>query len=254
MPPPSCRVAVLERLRDEISKLVPAERHARSRLAFGIEAVDIRLAGGGLSAIGLHEVSAGSVSMADDAAATLFVAGIAARAAERGTVVWIMGKSDLFAPGLANAGLQSDRLLQVEAQRNEDALAVVEDTLRSGVAVVVGEVSRADLTITRRLQLAAEGGKSMAVLLRRWRKQHADPLAESSSALTRWRISASPSGKLSVAGVGRPRWRVELVRQRSGDPHEWLLEGCDAQGRLAIPADVGDRPVTPVQPSDRQAA
>src|SRR5690606_7509014 len=51
-------------------------------LPFGLPALDGGLAGGGLRAGALHEVAAKSCSLTDDAAATLFLAGIAAREAE----------------------------------------------------------------------------------------------------------------------------------------------------------------------------
>ncbi|HWA80896.1 MAG TPA: damage-inducible protein, partial [Acetobacteraceae bacterium] len=47
---------------------------------------------------------------------------------------------------------------------------------------------------------------------------------------------------LPVAGIGRPRWLVRLIRSRAGECGEWDVEACDAQGRLALPADLADRP------------
>ncbi|HYZ48350.1 MAG TPA: protein ImuA, partial [Sphingomonas sp.] len=178
----------------------------------------------------------------DDAAATLFLAGIAGRrAGARGTVLWAMARRDLFAPGLAQAGLPPDRLLVAEAGRDADVLAVMEEGLRHGaLAAVVGEVVRAGLTETRRLQLAAEEGGTMALLLRRWRQ--GDPLDQPSTALTRWRIGSAPSAPLPVAGIGRARWHVELARQRGGPGFSLLLEALDAQGRLALPALSVHRP------------
>jgi len=48
-------------------------------LPFGIGLMDERLATGGVDGAGLHEFAAASSSLNDDAAATLFLAGIAAR-------------------------------------------------------------------------------------------------------------------------------------------------------------------------------
>ena len=50
-------------------------------MPFGIEAIDGRLGAGGLRAGALHEATARTGSLADDAATTLFLAGIAAREA-----------------------------------------------------------------------------------------------------------------------------------------------------------------------------
>jgi protein ImuA len=75
-------------------------------LPFGISPIDSRLANGGLTLGALHEVAAASPGMGDDAAATLFMAGIAARA--WGPVLWVVRRRDLFAPGLYQAGLAPD--------------------------------------------------------------------------------------------------------------------------------------------------
>ncbi|MCP3731530.1 protein ImuA [Sphingomonas sp. MG17] len=235
------RLRLLAELRAQVD--APASRHAQV-LPFGIDALDARLAGGGLAAATLHEISAGSPTLGDDAAATLFVAGIAARFAERpgGMVVWAITRLDLYAPGLEQAGLSPDRLLYVEARDDVMALALAEDALRDGsFAAVIAEVKVADQTATRRLQLAACDGATPMLLLRRWRKTARDPLDQPSTAMTRWRIGCAPSVRLPHPGVGRACWSVELTRQRGGNPFSLLLEACDDTGRLALPAAAPDR-------------
>jgi protein ImuA len=209
-------------------------------LPFGIDEVDQRLAGGGLAAAALHEVTAATNSLNDDAAAALFSAGIAARSG--GSVLWVLTRRDLFAPALALAGLPPNRVIYAECRRDEEALAVMEEGLRHGsLAAVVGEIGRMTMTATRRLQLAAENSGTTALMLRRWRRSGEDPLASPSAAVTRWRIGCAPSLQLPVRGVGRPRWNVELARQRGGPPHTWILEGVDEAGRLALPAEPSHR-------------
>jgi protein ImuA len=236
------RALHIERLREEVRAIAAGSKGSAAALPFGLAALDERLAGGGLTDSALHEVAGASAGYSDDAAATLFLAGLAGRrAGEGGTMLWVVARRDLFAPGLAQAGLPPDRLLIAEAGRDTDVLAVMEEGLRHGaLAAVVGEVGRAGLTETRRLQLAAEEGGTMALMLRRWRK--ADPLAEPSTAVTRWRIGSAPSAPLPVPGIGRACWHVECARQRGGDAFSLILESCDAQGRLALPALPRDRP------------
>jgi hypothetical protein len=65
-----------------------------------------------------------------------------------------------------------------------------------------------------------------------------DHLTHPTAAVTRWRVSALPSMPLPVAGVGRARWRLELIRCRGGEAACFDVEACDAQGRLALPADL----------------
>jgi protein ImuA len=242
----SARDARLAALREEIGAI---ERSglagpAGPCLAFGIEEVDGRLAAGGLLPA-LHEAAAASPAPGDDAAATLFLAALAARFSRvrgAGQVLWALTRRDLFAPGLAQAGLTPDRLIYAECRNDAEALAVMEEGVRhGGLAAVIGEIGRADMAATRRLQLAAEESGTPALLLRRWRKADMDPLAVPSAAFTRWRIGCAPSAALPYPGLGRARWRVELARQRGGPPHFWLLETPDAEARLALPAPAGDR-------------
>lgn len=222
---------------------------ARPALSFGMRDVDARLAAGGLLPA-LHEAAAASLAPGDDAAAILFLAALAARfsrAAGTGQVLWAVARRDLFAPGLAQAGLTPDRILYARCRDDAETLGVMEEGVRHGsLAAVLGEVGRADMAATRRLQLAAEESGTPAFLLRRWRKTKLDPLAVPSAAFTRWRIGCAPSAPLPFGidrfeGIGRPRWQVDLVRQRGGPPHHWLLEAPDGEACFALPAAAGDR-------------
>ena len=239
MSPPLPQRERLAALRAEVRAIESAgAAGARECLPFEVDAIDARLAGGGLACAALHEIAGAKPGLGDDAAATLFLAGIAARS--EGTILWALARRDLFAPGLAQAGLSPDRILYAECRRDEEVLAVMEEGLRhGGLAAVVGEIGRAAMASTRRLQLAAEEGRTTALMLKRWRKPSEDPLGPPSAAVTRWRIACAPSEKLPVAGVGRPRWNVELARQRGGEPFQLIVEGSDATGRLALPAEPG---------------
>ena len=225
MPPSPARVERLAALRAEVRALESAAGEAREHLPFGVDAVDSRLAGGGLPVASLNEAAGERPGPADEAAATLFLASIAAR--RPGIVLWALARRDLFAPGLAGAGLAPDRILYAECGRDEDVLAVMEEGLRhGGLAAVVGEVGRAAMPATRRLQLAAEEGGTLALMLRRWRGSGEDPLAVPSAAVTRWRLACAPSAPLPVAGDRppplaprpRPPARRRAVRPDHGEP------------------------------------
>ncbi|MCW3834983.1 protein ImuA [Sphingomonas canadensis] len=229
----------------------PALRR-RPVLPVGIAPIDARLADGGLRLDALHEAAGASADLADDCAATLFLAGIAARA--WGPVLWVVRRRDLFAPGLAQAGLSARRLLYAEARDDDELMAMMEEGLRHrGLGAVIGEVRRADMAATRRLQLAAEGGRTIALLLRRHGRAGSDPLRPPSAAVTRWKVAPTPSAALPVEGVGRPRWRLDLVRQRGGEGGNWIVEACDETGRCALPADVAGRTAA-ARRADRRAA
>lgn len=229
------------RLRSDIAAIESRVGGSPVILPFKVPAIDSRLADGGLRVDALHEVTAAGSGWGDDAAAVLFSAGIAAR--QTGQVLWIVRRSDLFAPGLYQAGLSPDRLIHAEAHDDHELLAVMEDALRHrGLGAVIGEVKKASLTATRRLQLAAEGGTTLPLLMRRYAKLGDDPFSQPSSASTRWRIASTASAPLEVDGVGRPRWQVELVRQRGGEPFQLTLEACDETSRCALAAELANRP------------
>src|SRR5262252_5729791 len=69
-------------------------------------------------------------------------------------------------------------------------------------------------------------------------KGQAADFGQPTAAVTRWCVSALPSAPLPVPGVGRARWRLELIRCRGGESAEFEVEACDAKGRLALPSDL----------------
>jgi protein ImuA len=233
--------ALVTSLRETLRAIEGVGHRRRETLPFGVGALDSRLADGGLRLDALHEVAASSPSPGDDASATLFLAGIAARA--WGPVLWVVRRRDLFAPGLAQVGLAPHRLLYAEANDDEEVLALMEEGLRHrGLGAVIGEARRATMASTRRLQLAAEGGRTIALLLKRHAREKSDPIASPSAAITRWRVGSAPSRALPVDGIGRARWNLSLARQRGGEPFDTLMEACDETGRLALPARMAARP------------
>jgi len=230
--------AVLAALRARIARL-EGDARAAGVLPFGIPALDRHLPGGGLARGALHEVAGGGGDTAG-AAAALFAAGIAARIS--GPVLWCVTRADLFAPGLAQAGLAAARVIHVEAGDNRAVLACMEEGLHhGGPGAVVGEVARLPMVASRRLHLAAREGGTLCIALRRWHRQaEAHDFGRPTAAMTRWRVTALPSAPLPVPGVGRARWRVELVRARAGECLDLELEACDGTGHLALPAAVAD--------------
>lgn len=238
LPSPSSRPSA-DQLAALRAQLAQAQGQRGPALAFGLAALDDRLADHGLDGAGLHEIAAASAALSDDAAATLFAAGIAARLANQPgfTILWALSKFDLYAPGLEQVGLGPDRILYAQGRKDSDVLALAEDGLRDGsLACVIAEVKAADQTATRRLQLAASDGKTPILLYRRLRSRDRCPLQQPSAAMTRWRVGCASSARLPYPGVGRARWAVELVRQRNGNPFSLELDACDDQGRLALSA------------------
>jgi protein ImuA len=235
------REPLLADLRRRIDGLENRKAGRGGVLPFGVPALDAHLPGGGLALGALHEVMEEGEH---GALAALFVAGILAR--RPGPVLWCLARRDLFAPALACVGLHPDRVLYAETWREGEVLAAMEEALRHpGLAGVVGETGRLGLTPSRRLLLAAEASGIPAFAVRRGR---ADP--EPNAAVTRWRIAPAPSDPVP-AGLGRARWRVELLRARGAEPRGWLLGAPDAQGRLAPSPDLADGPRPQERPVER---
>lgn len=234
--PPRPSLQALAALRRQVAALEGEGGLGLAVLPFGLTDLDRRLPRGGLALGALHEVAGGGKSAVDDAAAACFTAGIAARLS--GQVLWCVTQADLFAPGLEQAGLPPDRVIHVAAGDDISVLACMEEGLRhGGLAAVIADVARLSMTASRRLHLAAKGSGTMAIALRRGQRP-ANPMdfGLPTAAMTRWRISVLPSAALPVPGVGRARWRVELIRARAGASFDLELEACDGTGHLGLPA------------------
>lgn len=228
----------METLRSEIERLEGPRRVNRKVLPFDVWEIDRMLPENGLVLGALHEVAGGGNGAVDGAAAALFAAGVAART--RGKVLWCVTRQDLFSPAVAQAGLAPDRVIFVEAGDDKALLACFEEALRhGGLGAVVAEVTRLSMTASRRLQLAAEASSTIGIAIRRWRRAaDATDFGQPTAAVTRWRVSVMPSAPLPVPGVGRARWRLELIRCRAGEAADFEVEACDAKGRLALPSNL----------------
>ncbi|TPP05870.1 ImuA family protein [Rhizobium glycinendophyticum] len=232
----AAREHVIADLRDRITCLEGGRTKQSACLPFGVAEIDQVLPGGGLARGALHEFAGGGAGTVDGAAAALFVAGIAART--KGKIVWCLTRPDLFFPALAQAGLDPNRVIFVEGDREEDVLASMEEALSyGGLGAVVGELVRLPMVASRRLQLAAEKKASLALVVRRWRRQtEANDFGQPTASTTRWRVSALPSRALPVPGVGRATWLLELMRSRAGECAEFIVGACDDQGRIDLPS------------------
>jgi protein ImuA len=250
-PLPSYRRDRLASLRDRIRRIECSGREeTAAALALGVAEIDAHLSAGGLARGALHELIAHSPG--DDGAVTDFCAALLARilADRKKSVLWCLQDraieaGEIYPPGLARLRLDATRLLAVRVRRDTDTLWAMEEGLRcTGLAAVVGEVRMADLTASRRLQLAAEAGGIPALLLR-----PSSEIPEPSAAATRWRIAAAPSRPRGwAAELGEPGpacWQATLFRCRGGAPGSWLMEWDDETGDLALAAPVRDRPDKP---------
>ncbi|MBY5524393.1 ImuA family protein [Rhizobium leguminosarum] len=236
----AARERVISDLRERIASLEGVSARKAGCLSFGVPEIDAVLPGSGLAHGALHEFAGGGSGTVDGAAAALFAAGIAART--KGPIVWCLTRPDLFFPALAQVGLHPDRVILVESDKEEDVLANMEEGLSfGGLGAVVGELVRLPMVSSRRLQLAAERTGTMALAVRRWRRQtEANDFGQPTASTTRWRVSVMPSEELPVPGIGRAQWLLELMRVKAGECAEFLVRACDDKGGLDLSSGSAD--------------
>ncbi len=176
----------------------------------GFSAFLSQMAGAPLHELGAADPSAGAATIG-------FSLNLASALAGPGSIIWA-GEEGVFAeegapypPGLAQFGLDPDRLIVVRTAKREECLWAAEQALSLRGAVVVcaltGRGKPLDLKATRRLLLFAERNGSKCLLVR--------PRAEASAAWTRWSVSSAPS-QAEPRELGPPAYTVELVRNRGG--------------------------------------
>ena len=128
--------------------------------------LDAELPGGGWPMGTLSEVLHDGVGIGE----VSFLAGALARAAEGARMIaWINATHLPYAPALAQAGIPLERCLVVRPADREDALWAAEQSLKSGACGAVllwMERFAEEYAWLRRLQMAAESGRAMAVLFR----------------------------------------------------------------------------------------
>ena len=223
------RRSALAILRGQIESIEAASSH-QARVPLGHAEAD-RALQGGLARACLHEVFC---EAPHGAAATGFVAGLAARVCAKRPLLWVrqdfsaLEGGALAMSGLAELGLDPRRLVMVRAADVETALRTTADALACdalGAAVLEfwGESRQFDLVASRKLTLAAQASGVTGLLLR----LAARPA--SSTAETRWMLRAahSPPGD-AWSAWGAPVFEAELLRNRHGPAGRWIMEWkCD---------------------------
>ncbi len=199
----------------------------RAAIALGSPALDAAL-GGGLARGALHEVYA--ANEADVASATGFAAALARSAAGARPILWVRQDAldgltgRLYAPGLAEIGIDPNQVLLVRAPDVQALLRAGAEGSRCAAlgAVLIepwGQSKLIDLTASRRLHLAARASGTPVLLLR------VSAAPAPSAAATRWQIAAAPSHALSGDAPGLPAFAATLLRQRGGaGGTDWTLE------------------------------
>lgn len=193
----------------------------------------------------LHELHAqGPADAAAAAAAALLMA-----AATEGPIAWLRAESAerrggrLHGPGLAALGIDPARLLLAVLPDDLALLKTAVELLRSGAVGVLllelhGAAPRLDLTVSRRLALAAAAGATPCLLLR------VGGAPVPSAAWRRWTIGSRPSVPLAANAPGAPVFSLELARDRTGPAGgRWALQwGPGGWLPLSLAEEMDDAP------------
>jgi len=174
---------------------------------------------GGLTRSGLHEVFARSTAASGAAAG--FTLALAILAAGDKPVVWVrhdfarVEAGGLYAPGMAELGLDPRRLILVQARDVPGVLRASEEAARCSAlgAVLIeawGTHRMLDLTASRRLALAADNSGVSLLMLR------AGAAPAPSAAMTRWEAAPALSTPLVANAPGGPAFALTLLRRRGG--------------------------------------
>ncbi|WP_165772058.1 ImuA family protein [Niveispirillum lacus] len=215
-------------------------------LSLGLACLDAALPGGGLVRGGVHEF----LPAPADAGCHGFVASILS-GLPPGPILWCryrdkgdpLGLAEMpYGPGLAALGLDAGRLILIRPDNADDALWALEEALRCpGLAAVVGDGVMPGPVAGRRLQLAAEDGQTLGILI-------LPPLGRPppSTSLTRWHVTSQGDRPAHEDG-GRPRWLVSLLRARGGGSQgrasRWEVVWDDTAFRLRLALPLADGPV-----------
>jgi len=216
----------LARLAEQLRQLSTAGARSLPRCPSGLPTLDAAL-GGGLARGAVHEFLAPGGRAAARSVALL----TATRAADRQRWIFYLDTTqDFYPPGAAQLGVPLERLLVIRAPRQAEALWVAEQSLRCrGVAAVILPLWSLDAQASRRLQLAAEAGGTLGLLIR------SDEGRGFTFAATRLRFDP-----LRRATTTR-RLLVSILKQREGRPREPIvLELPDFLSVPALPAAAAD--------------
>ncbi|GAA0549946.1 ImuA family protein [Chitinophaga japonensis] len=217
---PATRSDIIHQLQKDILLWQGFTPPAATAVPVGLGPVEAAFPRGVFPAAAVHELLS---ETAEEAAVTSgFVAGLLSPLMRRGgACIWISATRRLFPPALKAFGVEPERVIFIDLNREKEVLWAMEEALQcEGLAAVVAEVKEISFTASRRLQLAVEQSRVTGLVLR-----HQPRDLNANACMARWRIRPVASEpEPGMPGVGFPRWQVELLKVRNGKPGSWLLE------------------------------
>ena len=183
-------------------------------LRTGLDALDELAPGGSFARGAVHELLSDPKE-----GKPLFVATLLARGSS--TIIWSDPLDDLYPPALVARGLDLKRLFLLRVKVVDQTWAVAECLRCKGVGAVVAAIPTLTRLEARRLQLAAEQGGGVGILLR--------PTGRGSdiyAAATRWLVRPAP-GERTIQ-----RWTVQLLHGHGGRIGKTVTLECCRENHL----------------------
>jgi protein ImuA len=199
--------------------------------SFGLGAVETAFPNGVFPTGAIHEFI--SLCPEDTAASGGFISGVVKTLLQHGgACLWISWSRRIYPPALKLFGVDPDRIVFVDVPLLKDVLWVAEEALKcEGVAAVICEVNQMSFMESRRLQLAVEKSHVTGFILQKDAKR-----VGTTASVARWKVRQVPSElRPGMPGVGFPRWQVDLLKVRNGNPGSWTMEWSHQRFNLVIP-------------------
>jgi protein ImuA len=217
------RVDIIAQLQQDILLLQGFKPASNYMVDIGLGPINDAFPNGTFPLGAVHEfLSAGRESIAST---TGFIAGLLSPLMKNGGIsLWISSSRRLFPPALINFGIQPDRFIFIDLQKEKHVIWAMEEALKCGaLKAVVGELQEISFTSSRRLQLAVEQSKVTGFILRNNFRQ-----LNTTACVSRWKISSLPSIMPDdLPGIGFPQWKVELLRMKNGKTGSWEIKWQD---------------------------
>lgn len=185
----------------------------------GLAKLESAFPGGRFPTGTIHEFICSSSEQA--AASEGFIAALISRLMEKDSVcIWISKGAKVFPSSLGQFALSPEKIIFISLTQKKEILWTMEEALKcEGIAAVIAEIPEIDFAQSRRLQLATEKSRVSGFILR-----NATGKISATSCSARWQVSHLPSDPGELPGVGYPRWQIDLLKVRNGQPGSFQIE------------------------------
>ena len=216
---------ILKALQSDILRLQGFKSVSNGTLDIGLGPIIKAFPSGSFPLGAVHEFL--STQIEDAASTNGFIAGLlSSLMGNNGITLWISSSRTLFPPALKSFGIEPDRFIFIDLQKEKDVIWAMDEALKcNALSAVVGEIREIDFTTSRRLQLAVEQSQVTGFILRNnYRKLN------TTACVSRWKITPLASVvNDNLPGVGFPKWKVELLRIRNGKADTWDVQWIDGR-------------------------